>query len=112
METERYRKGLLREETEIIDRLRQRKETQIEQSNPGVLDPVDEAVFSQSTESLFAQADRDTQLLRDVRNALRRIDEGTYGYCLVDGDPIREVRLRAIPWAAYCVTHQASLDES
>jgi RNA polymerase-binding transcription factor DksA len=35
---------------------------------------------------------------------------GTYGRCLVDGEPIELARLDAAPWAAYCRRHQEQLE--
>ncbi len=49
-------------------------------------------------------------LLSEVRAALKRIDDGSYGSCVVDGEPIPEKRLEAIPWAARCVKHEAELE--
>jgi DnaK suppressor protein len=49
-------------------------------------------------------------LLSEVQAALKRIDDGSYGRCVVDGEPIPEKRLQAIPWAARCVKHQAELE--
>jgi RNA polymerase-binding transcription factor DksA len=46
-----------------------------------------------------------------VRAALRRIEDGTYGRCVVDGEPIGEKRLEAVPWTPYCLQHQAELEE-
>ncbi len=37
--------------------------------------------------------------IRQIDRALERIDQGTYGICVVTGDPIPVARLRAIPWA-------------
>jgi DnaK suppressor protein len=45
-----------------------------------------------------------------VREALRRIEDGTYGTCIVDGRPIEEKRLHAVPWTPYCLEHQAGLE--
>ena len=42
-------------------------------------------------------------LLMDIENALLRIEEGTYGICEGNGEPIRKARLKAIPWARYCL---------
>jgi DnaK suppressor protein len=50
-------------------------------------------------------------LLTEVQNALKRIDEGTYGRCLVCGQPIPEKRLEAIPWASRCVKDEAALEQ-
>jgi DnaK suppressor protein len=42
--------------------------------------------------------------LHDVENALRRIDEGSYGTCQACGGPMGMQRIRAIPEARFCVT--------
>lgn len=43
--------------------------------------------------------------LKQVTNALRRLSEGKYGLCEVDGEPISLERLKANPSATTCVTH-------
>ena len=44
--------------------------------------------------------------LRLVEEALDRLDAGDYGICLACEEPIAEKRLRALPWARYCVACQ------
>jgi len=44
--------------------------------------------------------------LRDVEDALRRLDEGTYGICDVCGKPIPDDRLEAVPTTRYHVDHE------
>jgi DnaK suppressor protein len=46
------------------------------------------------------------QTLGEIDAALQRIDEGTYGTCLMCGKQISEQRLRAIPWARLCIDDQ------
>jgi len=41
-------------------------------------------------------------LLREIDEALRRIEDGTYGICEATGKPIGKARLRARPWAKFC----------
>lgn len=41
----------------------------------------------------------------DVRRALAKLEEGTYGRCDVCGQPIPEGRLEALPWAVHCLEH-------
>ena len=48
----------------------------------------------------------DYRQLRLVEEALDRLDTGDYGTCLACDEPIAEKRLRALPWARYCVTCQ------
>src|SRR5579884_565347 len=50
-------------------------------------------------------------LLTEVEAALKRIEDGTYGYCVVCGKPIPEKRLEAIPWASLCVEDEAALEK-
>ena len=48
----------------------------------------------------------DYRQLRLVEEALDRLDAGDYGICLSCDEPIAEKRLRALPWARYCVVCQ------
>jgi RNA polymerase-binding protein DksA len=41
--------------------------------------------------------------LREVEDALARVDEGTYGTCAACGKPIGEERLEAVPWTTLCI---------
>ncbi len=50
-------------------------------------------------------------LLTEVQAALKRIEDGTYGQCVVCGKPIPEKRLEAIPWAQRDVEHEAQLEQ-
>lgn len=48
----------------------------------------------------------DYQALRQVNLAIERIHSGDYGICASCEEPISDKRLKAIPWAKYCVTCQ------
>ena len=58
----------------------------------------------------FADADRDSLVLKQVRDALTRVDNGTFGTCVVDSGPIEEPRLEAVPWTPYCLKHAQGLE--
>ncbi len=49
--------------------------------------------------------------LRMVEEALDRLDSGDYGTCANCEEPIPTKRLRALPWARYCVACQERLGE-
>ena len=51
-------------------------------------------------DSLEENADR---VVQEIDEALRRLDDGTYGTCAVCGEQIPEERLAAIPYATLCV---------
>lgn len=50
--------------------------------------------------------DRQRKLVAKIDSALRRIDEGEYGYCEVTGEPISLKRLDARPTATMCLEAQ------
>ena len=50
-------------------------------------------------------------LLTEVLQALKRIDQGIYGLCVVCGNPIPEKRLEAIPWAARDVKCEQEVEQ-
>ena len=54
--------------------------------------------------------DRDSIQLRDVRGALRRIQEGSFGTCEECDEEIHPKRLAAVPWAPLCIRCQESAD--
>ena len=43
------------------------------------------------------------ELLYRINEALRKIEEGTYGECESCGTTIRKKRLRVMPYARYCI---------
>ena len=58
-----------------------------------------------AVENALDLADRERTLLREIDEALARIEEGTYGICLGTGKPIGQPRLEAILWAKYSVEY-------
>jgi DnaK suppressor protein len=52
----------------------------------------------------------DQTLLQEVDDALARIENGTYGRCIVCGQPIPQKRLEAIPWAARCIKDEEEFE--
>ena len=57
-------------------------------------------------------ASHDREVLQKINTALKRIEEGTYGLCLATGKPISQARLKAIPYAEYCLKYQEELENS
>jgi DnaK suppressor protein len=47
--------------------------------------------------------EKERGLLREIEDALARIEDRTYGICLATNKPITKARLRAKPWAKYCI---------
>ena len=74
--------------------------------------PSDEGDLSQQHHEEWIFLNRNTidmKLLREIGDALHRIDAGGYGTCLECEEPISAKRLDAVPWARYCVTCQEAI---
>ncbi|EXI90304.1 MAG: DnaK suppressor protein [Candidatus Accumulibacter regalis] len=56
--------------------------------------------------------DRERKLLQKIREALRRIDDGNYGWCEETGEPIGIARLLARPTASLCLEAQERREQS
>src|SRR5215467_5603988 len=75
-------------------------------------DLLDEIQLAGERELTTRNLERDSRLLRDVRAALERIEEGEYGACFECDEEISHKRLRAVPWATLCITCQEQADRS
>jgi len=60
----------------------------------------------------FDLGERETHQLQEIDDALRRIDDGTYGTCVRCGKPIDEARLEAVPTARYHADCQSEIEEA
>tara|TARA_R110000868_G_scaffold80095_9_gene227882 strand:+ start:2273 stop:2653 length:381 start_codon:yes stop_codon:yes gene_type:complete len=56
-----------------------------------------QVVISQNVS--FGLREREIKRLREIDVALRKIEEGTYGFCEVSEEPIEKKRLEKMPWA-------------
>jgi DnaK suppressor protein len=72
----------------------------------------DASVADEVASEAFTGAGHDSVVLTQVRDALARVEAGTFGLCIVDGGPIEEKRLDAVPWTPYCLRHEQSLEAS
>lgn len=63
---------------------------------------------SDATDAEFnlSLAENEQDLLKEIDEALKRIEDGTYGICEKYNEPIPKERLKAIPWAKYSVKAQ------
>jgi len=68
----------------------------------GVLDAAESSELDIQDEIEFALIQMKAETLNKIDEALRRLEEGTYGNCFECGDEISEKRLRALPFAVRC----------
>jgi DnaK suppressor protein len=69
-------------------------------------DEVEFAIKTVEQDLTAATAELRSQMLKEVERALKRVASGTYGLCEGCGEDITPNRLKAIPWARYCLTCQ------
>jgi len=55
--------------------------------------------------------DSERNLIKEIDDALERIEQGTYGICEGTGKQITKARLEAQPWARYCVEYARTLEQ-
>jgi DnaK suppressor protein len=107
-EVETFRVVLKAKEATMTQIFRNREGITIEKS-ADELDEVDQAC---GRDIAVHNLDRESQALRHVRRALRRIDEGDFGECANCGEEISRKRLGALPWAALCLRCQEGVERS
>lgn len=76
------------------------------------IDPSDDTELSDKIEEMEEQNAVQNQLenrLTDIKRALEKIQNGTYGTCEVSGEPIEEARLDANPAARTSIAHKESI---
>lgn len=71
-----------------------------------VPDPADRATIEEVHALELRTRDRERKLLKKVLAAIKRIDDGDYGYCEETGDPIGVARLMARPTATLSLEAQ------
>jgi DnaK suppressor protein len=105
MEIEYYRNRLKQREAELLPDIERLENEAREARSAEVEDPIDQVTSDEGRAAAFGVASREYEELRLVRESLERIQNGTYGKCIVCGRDIPEERLRAIPWTPYCLEH-------
>src|SRR5271167_5196113 len=97
-ETNEVRRVLKERLGEVLDADSHRAEIVIADAG----DEFDRLQQQLSREVAVCTLERQSQLSKEIRAALRRLDEGSYGLCLGCEKPIPQRRLVALPWAAHC----------
>jgi DnaK suppressor protein len=107
-ELNKYRNVLEDKQADLVQMMRNRDGIVIEKS----ADALDEVQYATERELAIRSLDRDSNLLRNVRAALSRIDEGSFGSCLHCEEDISPKRLAAVPSTAFCIVCQEIVDRS
>jgi len=101
-ETGGFQELLERKEAELVRVLRTRDDIVIQKS----ADQMDEIQYASERDLAIRKVDRESTLLREVKAALRRIHDGSFGTCIECDSAISPKRLAAVPWALRCIQCQ------
>jgi DnaK suppressor protein len=101
-----FQEILERRATELVQVLRKRDGIAIEKS----ADQMDEIQYASERDLAMRNVDRESSLLRQVKAALRRIHDGSFGVCIECELAISPKRLAAVPWASRCIQCQDAAD--
>ena len=105
-ELNKYKEMLEAKQAELAEGLRNREDIAIEKTP----DAIDEVQLAGERELAIRNLDRESSLLRNVRSALARIADESYGVCLHCDEDIKPKRLEAVPWAKFCIRCQEAAD--
>ena len=105
-EINKYKELLEVRQVELARLLRNRDDIAIDRS-PDALDEVQRAA---ERELAIRNLDRESNMLRNVKAALRRIGDGSYGVCVHCDEDISPRRLAAVPWTPFCIKCQEAAD--
>jgi DnaK suppressor protein len=106
-EINRFRKILAAKQAELAPQLRKRDGIVIE-TTP---DALDELHLATERELVTRNLERESKMLREVREALTRIEQDRYGTCLDCEEEIGLKRLTALPWTSLCIACQEQADQ-
>ena len=93
-----WRDQLVQESAETLNNLQEKMEAPA--------DPLDSASEAIDEDNILRARERDRKLLNKINDALRRIEDGSYGYCDETGEPISIKRLQARPIATLTLEAQ------
>ncbi len=104
-ELKEIKQHLIEMRDDAIARLKDKKDDMPEAE---VGDPIDTASQSLDKEILFELSDNSQMLIDQIEAALRKIDKGIYGACESCRTVLPKKRIKALPFARYCINCQSS----
>jgi DnaK suppressor protein len=105
-ETEKYRRLLEEKKSSLSAEIAKTRSAEEETTEESTQDIADKAVSSYTREFLYSLTDGERGTLLHIDDALGRIEDGNYGFCMNCSTAMTEKRLNAVPWAPYCLDCQ------
>ncbi len=100
------REGLERERAAKLSLYRHDLKVGQAAADEGSEDVVDRANRAYDQELMLALSDTERSAVIEIDGALARLERGSYGICDHCDKPIVLARLKAVPWARYCIVCQ------
>jgi RNA polymerase-binding transcription factor len=101
-----FRERLLQKKQEILETYKKNKSYGMEADGEGTQDIADKAANSYTKEFLFSLSNAERVLVKQVDDALSRIDDRRFGVCASCEEEMNQKRLEAVPWARLCIACQ------
>lgn len=118
-ELEEFKKALLEERKRIIMTIKRKQRDLMERDSDHqgtlsslLINPAEVSDNSHSREMTAELINRINGIVRQIDDALERINDGSFGICILCKSPIPLERLRAIPYTPYCVKCQMKFERS
>lgn len=102
----RFRESLLGKRVELIDFYRHDIKVGQSATDDNADDVGDRANNAYSRELMFSLSSVEREMVFQVDDALARLDDGRFGTCENCSAVIGLPRLKAVPWARYCIDCQ------
>jgi DnaK suppressor protein len=109
-EKEQIRRKLLDKKETIVSKLSRTVAESKEVETDIAQDVADKAESSYTKEFLLSLSDTERFLLLNIDEALRSLEKGSYGICLMCGQAISKKRLDALPWSVHCLDCQQKIE--
>ena len=98
------RAHLLTDRTELVKEAR-------EETSTYSMHMADAATDSFDRDFALSHLSADQDVLYEIDEAIKRIENGTYGHCELTGKPIARLRLEAIPWTRFSMSAELQLEK-
>jgi DnaK suppressor protein len=108
-ELDAIRKKLSEQRKAVVEAMRRNRAPEVT-SDTG--DEADQAQAAMDRDLQFELSDTERNTLDQIEGAIRKIDKGTYGACEQCRQPIETLRIKALPFARYCIRCQSGSERA
>ncbi len=110
IEYEQIRQMLLKMRSDIIDALTKKKSS-LEEEKTVEIEDLDAIAEDRNREYEYLLTTMDTKKLKQIDEALAKIESGTYGFCEDCGEEIPVARLKILPFAKLCIDCASNVEK-